>query len=75
MLKITKKAIRSRWTYGWTDPNYRKASLLKRLIKKNKFLKLYKCNGNVFRDYQTILSITLSKDITVLVLECVKAYV
>ena len=32
MSKLTKKAIRDGWTYGWTDPNYRKASFKKRRI-------------------------------------------
>ena len=49
MPKLTEKAIRYRRTDGRTDPNYRKASLLKRKREENLFLrKRYFFLGAIF---------------------------
>ena len=47
MPKLTEKAIRYGRTDGRTDPNYRKASLLKRLSTKNTHTQLI--SRNIFR--------------------------
>ena len=63
MPKLRKKAIRYGLTYGRTDPNYRKASLLK--SKKSTCLKLtYGHFGNYYRVATLSKSYLTTKGIT-----------